>query len=486
MRHEAAFRSRLRGMKRPLLPILLGYAGGIWLGSRLPLRPCHTPFLFLLLVASLAFCLGSLRWGRGWRFSLAWLVGSFLLLGLIRSEEKAPHGSLFSELHEGERVNLEGVVAGPVEVMGEGIRFPLEVTAIHPFRREEGTWETAPPRPVTARIRVTVGTCAGDLRYGDRVRLIIAPHPPRPPTVPGAYDARSALARAGIEMVAFLPDDRGIVRLARGAGNPILHLLAGVRREIRARLALLPPAQQDLLRALLLGETGGIEPELRAAYAATGTAHLLAVSGLHVGVVAGFVLFLVRLLLNRSQWILLTFDREKIAAFVALVAIFLYALLTGMKPPVLRASVMIGAFLSARLLERRTDRWNTLALAAFLILLSHPTLLFSPSFQLSFGAVGGILHLMPGWQQAIEAWGAGEREAPGRIRRVLLRVGRWGGTMLALSLAATLGTTPFVAWHFHQTAPMGILLNLFAVPLVTLIVPVGVAGIMVLFSPWLS
>ena len=149
-----------------------------------------------------------------------------------------------------------------------------------------------------------------------------------------------------------------------------------------------------MLKALVMGDASGIPPDVRQAFTRTGTSHILAISGLHISLVATAAFAIFRWGLCRVPWLLRRAWTRKGAALLTLVPVAGYALVAGFSPSTQRALIMVAVFLTAFLVERETDLKNSLALAALAILVVHPPSLFSVSFQLSFAAVFAIVYGM--------------------------------------------------------------------------------------------
>jgi len=265
--------------------------------------------------------------------------------------------------------------------------------------------------------------------------------------------------------------------------------VVGLVRAIRARTAALIDRAADreargVLHALLIGERGAAGEEVRSLFVRTGTAHLLAVSGLHVGIV-GAVFYMV------ARWILIRWYRfasrgwvRQGAALAALVPILLYTAATGAAVPTLRASCMAMVFLGAHLLRREGDAYGALAAAAIVVAAASPGAIFNISFQLSFLSVLSLLWAAPRlegallYSAALDAAPEKDRLPKLRPRDIYRRARLWIARALAVSTAVTLGTAPLVAAHFYQVAPIGILANLVMIPLVGfLALPLGLAAI---------
>ena len=181
---------------------------------------------------------------------------------------------------------------------------------------------------------------------------------------------------------------------------------------------------------MLLGDKHSIPAEVAARFRATGLAHALIISGLHVGLVALFFFTAFRLL-----------RLPPTPAYLATTAVLvLYAFVTDLQAPVVRSSVMAGIIMIGRAVGRRGEVTNSLGLAALVILSLWPTSLLTLSFQLSFGATLAIVSLHGPLRRCLpRAWADEERF-----------VGRWIVSPACVSLAAQLGTGPLIAWHFQQ------------------------------------
>jgi competence protein ComEC len=323
-------------------------------------------------------------------------------------------------------------------------------------------WEEGTPRLATGKIQLTVRFLSRSWRYGDVLRLPLRLRTPRNFYTPGSFDYESYLARQGIYLSAFLWDDKNIEHL----GNRE-HLLRGrieqARRTIRAFFNdHLDDRTAAILRALIIGDTGGLGNNLRETFSRAGVAHVLAISGLHIGLVAVAAYGAWWWLLSRSRYLLLACSVPKLAALLTIPPVLLYAGLAGGSVATWRAVVMVLVYLLAILLDRQDEVYRSLALAALLISLCWPGAVLDISFQLSFLAMLAILLGM----ERFSTWWAQLREH--RLRMLYPRYERvllWGATYIMVSTCALLGTAPITAAHFNQVALAGLLANLVVVPL---------------------
>jgi competence protein ComEC len=234
----------------------------------------------------------------------------------------------------------------------------------------------------------------------------------------------------------------------------------------------------SLFQALVLGEQGKIPEDIREQFIVTGIAHLLAISGDHLGIVAFLVFSSILWLLKRSEIFLLSLPVRKWAAALTIPCLLLYTFIAGGGISVIRATIMVILFLLSIVFDRERHLLYTLALAALLILLFSPPSLFDVSFQLSFLAVLSILYLVPRLLRSLK------REGMPIPSEFSWRQRAWKYVVLSfwVTVVAILGTAPFVAFHFNRVSLIGFLANLFAVPWVGfLIVPISLMASLLSF-----
>jgi competence protein ComEC len=236
-----------------------------------------------------------------------------------------------------------------------------------------------------------------------------------------------------------------------------------------------------VLKGIVLGDRGEVDPSLQNAFAASGLAHILSASGLHVGIVALFTSIFVLIATAPYPTVFLWAPRRKLAAAASVPAMVVYCLLVGGRAPAVRSTIMGLVVATAIVLDRRWYSLNSLALAAFIILLVYPLSIFTVSFQLSFAAVLGILLVVP---NVMKRWyGAPESDFQSAATEPDMRAGRnehWTtkfsrhvAALCLTSFAATLATAPFLAQTFHYFPVYTLPANLIAVPLFTIALPVA-------------
>ena len=220
--------------------------------------------------------------------------------------------------------------------------------------------------------------------------------------------------------------------------------------------------------ALTLGYKEDLDRELKRHFQASGAAHVLAVSGLHTGIIYGLLLWLFTLggrfkPLYEHKW------HRWLISTVIIAAMWGYAWLTGMTPSVVRAVVMVTIFEIGRMAYRQAISLNTVAAAAVLILLAHPQDLWSISFQLSFASTFSIVYFVKKAEKRVQSYGW-EHKKFGRMIAWL-----WG--TIIISLAAQLGTLPITMFYFKQVSTYFLLANLLVLPLASILVPCGLISI---------
>ena len=299
-----------------------------------------------------------------------------------------------------------------------------------------------------ALIRFRAGTAVP--AYRDWMRLQVQLYQPSQPRNPGAFDYRAFLQRRGLDALGTVRKQSQILAHREGADDWWARVILPVRGVIRGAIEQnLSGGPAGLLKGVLLGAKKAVPEEIKTAFAQTGVNHVLAVSGLHVGLIAGAVFFMLKMLgVSRGM-----------TAGLTIFALVFYALITGLPPSVVRAATMGCVALLGIVGQRDIDGGNILGIAGLGLLIARPQDLFDVGFQLSFVATGGILvlyrplrDLMPVEKGWCDMWIAGP---------------------LAVSVAAQVTTLPFVVSYFGLVSIVGLIANLIVVPLVGVGVGLG-------------
>ncbi len=325
------------------------------------------------------------------------------------------------------------------------------------------------PAQTPRRLRVTVAGRDHLLpRPGGVVRLRGTFGPPPGPPAPGAFDFGRSLFFQGIGGSGF--SFGGPLILDDGMGR-WMGRLAGIRQGVSERvLDALPGDRGAVAAALLAGTRSEISETAVTAMRAAGLAHLLAISGLHMGLVAGIIMATVRGGLARWPQVALTRPIKKWAAIAGLAASFGYLLLAGAPLPTQRAFIMTGLVLIAVVADRSAISLRLVALAALAILLLRPESLLSASFQLSFGAVVALV-------AAYEALTPYLSEIH-RRGGVIKRIGLYFSGVALTTVIATAATVPLGMQLFNTVPLFGLAANVVAVPLTALwVMPWGLVAL---------
>ncbi|HUT25425.1 MAG TPA: ComEC/Rec2 family competence protein, partial [Sumerlaeia bacterium] len=241
----------------------------------------------------------------------------------------------------------------------------------------------------------------------------------------------------------------------------LYRLLMRWRRLTLTRLdRALPPERSGLMRALLLGETGGLEARTRETFVRAGVAHLLAVSGLHTGMLALIVFGVCRILQAPPR----------LAAWVTILLLAVYCVLVGFRAPVVRASIMAVCLAVPVLARRAVDTLTVLSIAAFFTALVNPLAPFRSDFQFSYACAFGLVTLRPA---LLELFSFSFRDRPYSIRRFLYLHNQWIAGGLAAVVAAQLAVIPLLSIYFHQVSLIGFVANLLMVPFAGVLLACG-------------
>lgn len=315
---------------------------------------------------------------------------------------------------------------------------------------------------VQGRLRLYVESGENLWNPGDDIRFSSKLKKPRPFGTPGEFDLGRQLALQGIFVTAFVPESADILRLRPARPEQRSRIERGRSATARFITAQINSSYSPLVKALAIGDKSGLAPEIRDLLARGGVSHLFAISGLHLALVALALYALGLTLYRRSTRLLLAAPPARILPLLIAPLLLLYLLWTGIGVSTQRALLMVLVGSALFLLRRKTEPMNILWFSALAILLCQPLLLFTPSFQLSFAALAGILCGSRLWAPFVTATS---------------KAVQYLAALFFSSLAATLATLPLVIFHFHLIAPSGVITNLFAIPMISWVgVPLALAG----------
>ena len=308
----------------------------------------------------------------------------------------------------------------------------------------EETWHA-----VQGLIKVTAYG-ARKVEYGDE--LLLQGTLALPPGLrnPGGFNYRDYLANHNVFALLQVKEKDALHK--KGSGAFLISKIFKFKQKLRKLIfANLEGHEANLLSAILLGERSGLPQDIKDQFIKTGTIHILAISGLHVGLIAFILVSLFRFL---------RFNR-KLTFILTIFVLIAYAALSGARPSVVRATIMAVIVLFGLLLNREIRIYNSLGLAALIILISNPRHLFDSGFQLSFLSVISIVCFTPKIEKLFPV-------ASNRFLLYLIKA-------FSVSLAAWIGIAPLTAYYFNIVTPVAVLANLVVIPFLFLVVSVGIS-----------
>ena len=451
------------------------------------------PALYFLIPYLLGIIVG--RWVS---IPLLWLWLSVLLclIGSIVTRQRRHYlcyGLLHLAIFAGGMLRLETASHSPIP--SHFYDQPISFSGTTTYQPERGeAWDACyatgelqllsdPTQQVSAKFLIRFQKLV-PLRYGRQITLTGVLRQPQGRRNPGGFDYRAYLAR---QAVVGIIDAKGLLRIDEQGGFLPGRWIEALRIRTERVIdtiytesgAVEPSLHAQLLKGILLGKRSDLPTETLDIFRNSGTFHVLAVSGLHVGLVAMFCYFgfgCFRL-------------PQKVLCLLTILSVLIYASLIGFRPSVFRASLMAILFLFATLIDRDADLFNLLAFAALVLLLLNPQQVWDVGFQLSFVAVVSIVYFVPKmenllrrlWENESDPTSQGSVSVLTRFRNAAVK---WLVLSSLVTLAAQIGTTPLIAYHFFRAYPLGFIVGPFAVGLVSLIVAVGMVSVCVGFI-WL-
>ncbi len=366
---------------------------------------------------------------------------------------------------------------GPVSVSGRVVAIEIMPTGSRIMLEKLNIDGKIKAYEIPQKVRIRVNTSKGEaLQPGDWVDVYAVLRPPSPPASPNAFDFQRYAYFKGIGAYGFSYSAPVIIKKSgQDADLQSFDILQSrLRQLVSTRIRNVLPGETGMVAtALITGEKKGIPRDIFEAMRDAGLAHLLAISGLHIGLIAGLVFFMVRAGLAMIPAIAVRYPIKTWAAISALVAALGYTILAGSTIPTLRAFTMMALVLGAIVLGRRGITLRLVAFAAAIILLFQPESLLSASFQLSFAAVTGLVAC---YEEISQRYYQSARDRHFMIRFLYYLFG-----IALTTVIAGLATAPFVAFHFHQIASYGNISNLVAIPLTALwIMPSALLGMILM------
>jgi ComEC/Rec2-related protein len=324
----------------------------------------------------------------------------------------------------------------------------------------------------------------GAPEFGDEIKFFGTVEPIAPPRNPGEFDMRSYLARRDVRRMLFIryPEDGTLIR--HGGSNPILRAAQKSRAWMQNAICRGledAPEVQNFISGIVLGLRHQTPEDIEEPFQQTGTLHLFAVAGLHVGIVAALLWMLATV-----AWL-----SRRSAAMLIIPLLLFYAAVTGLHISSIRAAVMASIMIGGFFFERKAFLFNSLAAAAFVLLCWNTNELFSTGFQLSFAVVGAIVLLADPFFGFLQRWVAIDPFLPRSLlrgpRRWLHSGYEWLCQGASVSLAAWAGSLPLILWYFHLVTPISLLANLVVVPIAFFVLAIALLSLLSApLLPWLT
>ncbi|MGV7228280.1 MAG: DNA internalization-related competence protein ComEC/Rec2 [Nitrospirales bacterium] len=461
---------------------VVAYLAGVWLGPFLSLFPLSVLGALLSFGLLLTFLeqRGSLsRWGGLFLFAV--------VVAGIGQAHWAAMGKIESPLlalsHE-HPVKLQGVIVAPVRYTPDGVILLVDV---------QHSMSPGKTQSIHGRIRLTWRDPTETVVYGNHVSFTARVREPFGTLNPGGFHYGNYLKRKGIQAVATVYGPNGVTRLSQGQANLWGSVMGRVdqwRQAIHhaATTSLSPPAL-GLFLGMIIGEQSFIEQDIRDAFMASGTVHILSISGSHLGLLALVVFAGARWCIRRlpASWLerlSIYLTATQFSVLMTLPIVSFYMLLAGAEMATVRSWIMIVVCCLGIWLGRERNLVTALAIAALLMVLPHPEAIHDISFQLSYLSVAAIGMVLLA-RKTEDPDGLGVQVTVSR-EASSWSVSFWekGTLALLMTLAVSLTTLPLVAYYFHQIPWLGLVTNMVIVPLVgILVIPLGLlAGVGVLLS----
>ena len=444
--------------RTPFFRLLLPFIIGIILYQYLELA--HWALLVFLAISILVICASFFVKNPTIQYKFRWVFGSGIFLFLIVIayfiSDKNKHDSTFEALHQKGIFQVE-IIAPPLP---KAKSYLCKVEILQ--RLNGNTWESSRGKAI---IYIQKTSTASNLLFGDKLLVSANFIPPQKALNPNEFDYASYLQRQGIGSTCYISSyswqkiGQSTTFSMQREADKCRNKLLNVYREFK-----ISGNEFAVLAALTLGYNDALDTELKTSYSASGAMHILSVSGMHVGVLYVVLIFLFSLGKRVKK-------HNIFSTIFIIIILWSYAFITGLSPAAVRATLMFSFIAIANGLERKSLMYNTVFMSAFFMLIYNPNYLFDVGFQLSYSAVLSIVFFQP---------------AINKLYRPSSKLSKVGWDLIAVSIAAQLGTTPFTLYYFHQFPNYFLLTNLVAIPLSSMVIYLAITLLITSFIPYLS
>lgn len=440
----------------PFVRLCIGFMVGIILFDLFPGLDSLTwivlgSILFALIFAPHSF---TAQWQNNWITGLIIHV-CFISLGYLNAHYHSPTKTTRDIQHM--KIHVAELTENPIE---KNNSFKVEARLLYSKYEDDAEhWNTGIILYFEKNERIK------NLKHGQKILFNAKVSIPYSPQNPRQFDYKKYLEANGIYYQAYIRNDAWQV-LPNPPRKDIFYYIKELRYEILRRIQSLGMQEEvtGIAAALLTGYKEILDPDTKASFSRVGAMHILAVSGLHVGIIYLMISSLL-FFLNKKRW------GRMVRLLIILLFLWIYVILTGMSPSVLRAGIMFSLISIGQTLYYKTSIYNTIFLSAFILLVVDPTNLYNVGFQLSFLAVLGIVFFFPAMNRWITS-------------RYWIVNQAWALT--CISLSAQIATTPISLYHFGQFPTSFLIANLVVVPLAGIILYSGITAVILINIPVLG
>lgn len=443
-------------------PVFLGLGSGLYFS--LQYEPSSETVVISLVMTAAAFIGTLLAQRRGYAHSLIFtlfvtgILTTAIGFGLAKYKTSITAAPVLQK--EIGPVMIEGTISYIETLENErDVLFLIEDPVIEKLAASET------PKLIRLTSRI-----AGNYPLGARVRILAKVRPPSLPVMPDAYNFRRHYFFQGIGGIGFSLRTPELLKEPDPKSKILEHMRMDISEKVRHNLE---PRLSGIASALITGERAAIQKDDWNALRASGLAHIISISGLHVALVATSIFYFSRLLFAGSSFLALHYPIKKWAAMLALIAATAYVLFVVPSVPTYRALLMTGIGLVAIMFDRSPFSLRLLAVAAIIILILSPESIWSASFQLSFAAVLSLIVTADAMRPYYTSW----RQKGG----VITRSGIYLLGSIITTLVVSIITAPLASFHFQQIPLYGVLSNAISIPLSGLII---MPGVVMVFALW--
>ena len=425
----------IRRKVRPLHVILFFYILGILLG-----RFIQVESILWFSILTALFLLSVISYYKQWRITSIIFITIFLIIGILNVNYhiKPPKNQHIANFVSDNRITVIGTVLDKQKYPNSG-KLSLKILADHIENHQKNL-------KTRGLFLLNIFHLEKDFEYGDVIRMTGQLKKPEKSGNFGDFNYELYLAQKNIYTVMNIWTKRDIELIGQENINPCIKFSHLTRDRIKEVIAnTFPEPYHGLMIGLMLGEKSLVSEELKEIFIDSGVMHILAVSGLHVGIISGFLLFLLGMLRIPKN----------IKYAVVLFLLAFYMTVTGFRSSVIRATIMFSILIIGRMINRYGNSFNSLFFAAFIILMINPLILYDSGFLLSFFVTFSIIYLVP------------------VITSIFSTGLKWFDNGLSISIAAWIGLFPLSAYFFNKVSIIAIIANLFIVPLASVAVLLG-------------